>query len=41
MNPLNNKRKISRCNVGRNFIGKKTVQMPQKNIVMIYEYINN
>ena len=42
MNPLNNKGEISRCNFcGLKFHWEKTVQMPQKNIIMIPDYMNN
>ena len=42
MNSLNNKGEISRCNFcGSKFRWEKTVQMLQKNIVMIYDYMNN
>ena len=37
MNPLNNKGEISRCNFGGSISHwEKTVQMPEKNIIMIY-----
>ena len=42
MSSLNNKGEISRCNFfGSKFRWEKTVQMLQKNIVMIYDYKNN
>ena len=43
MNPRNNKGVISRCDFcGSKFHWeKKTVQIVQKNIIMIYDYMNN
>ena len=42
MNPLNNKGKIARRTFcGSKFHWEKTVQMPQKNIIIIYDYMNN
>ena len=42
INPLNNKGQISRCNFcGSKFHCEKTVQTLQKNIIMIYDYMNN
>ena len=42
MNQINNKGEISRCNFGGSkFNWEKTVQIPQKNKIMIYVYMNN